>query len=292
MRYLLAFLFISHTLFADAIPSYSEAMNKGYSSSKCPMGSTFERLYQKNHFLAHPDRTEYKIPKIIHQIWLGSPLPEQYESFVQSWIDLHPEWEHKIWNDEDAASYTFIDDRLREAFERETNWAVKADIWRLDILFQIGGIYADPDFLAIRPLDPVAKNCSFFAGLVRDDFLNNAIIGSAPNHPFILYCLESLTTLTGIHTNPAIVSMTTGPQFLSTKIQEFMKNSKDPAVEEMVIYPTKYFYPIPHHKGRRLINRELNWSRINPYISEETLAIHFWAKSWMKKKGDRSRKDR
>ena len=33
-----------------------------------------------------------RIPKIIHQIWLGSPLPERYKQWQRTWTDNHPDW--------------------------------------------------------------------------------------------------------------------------------------------------------------------------------------------------------
>ena len=39
------------------------------------------------------------IPKVIHQIWLGDqdrrPTP-----LIQTWKDMNPEWEHKLWTKE------------------------------------------------------------------------------------------------------------------------------------------------------------------------------------------------
>ena len=42
-----------------------------------------------------------KIPKIIHQIWIGpKPLPNQYKEFSQKMIEMHPDWEYHLWGNE------------------------------------------------------------------------------------------------------------------------------------------------------------------------------------------------
>ena len=46
--------------------------------------------YEKN--LAH-NSDDCKIPKIIHFIWLGSELPEKYESIIDGWRKHNPDFE-------------------------------------------------------------------------------------------------------------------------------------------------------------------------------------------------------
>ena len=42
-----------------------------------------------------------KIPKIIHQIWIGpKPIPDQYKEFSQKMIEMHPDWEYHLWGHE------------------------------------------------------------------------------------------------------------------------------------------------------------------------------------------------
>ena len=37
------------------------------------------------------------IPKIIHQTYINSSIPEQWRAGQQSCIDLHPDYEYKVW---------------------------------------------------------------------------------------------------------------------------------------------------------------------------------------------------
>ena len=48
------------------------------------------------------------IPKIIHQTYINTSIPEVWQEAQQSCIDLHPDWEYKLWTDE--MSLKFIHD--------------------------------------------------------------------------------------------------------------------------------------------------------------------------------------
>lgn len=40
------------------------------------------------------------IPKILHFIWLGSKIPEQYGILINTWRMRHASWDVKLWTDE------------------------------------------------------------------------------------------------------------------------------------------------------------------------------------------------
>src|ERR1700730_3033568 len=63
--------------------------------------SHLQTLYLKNSLETISSQAVPKIPKIIHQIWLGSPFPEKYNKYQASWQKLHPKWIYKLWTDKD-----------------------------------------------------------------------------------------------------------------------------------------------------------------------------------------------
>jgi hypothetical protein len=74
-----------------------------------------------------------KIPRIIHQIWLGpSPLPEQDAAYVETWKQLHPDWEHRLWTEDDLAG----DTGRPETRERLRVPAERSDLLRLELVVQ------------------------------------------------------------------------------------------------------------------------------------------------------------
>lgn len=93
------------------------------------------------------------IPKRIHQIWLGGPLPDAYHAWAESWRRHHPEeegWSYRLWTDDDFRQFPLSDSltdvtsmylasHLRAQLPRCTNVAQRADLFRLDILWTHGG---------------------------------------------------------------------------------------------------------------------------------------------------------
>jgi mannosyltransferase OCH1-like enzyme len=106
------------------------------------------------------------LPRIIHQIWwdLGSgPNPGiVFQPAIQSWKQLHPNWQYKLWNKEEC--YELIKEVLGNQTE-EIDWfdGREADIIRIDairccILYKFGGMYVDTDYVARQPFDGVFRD--------------------------------------------------------------------------------------------------------------------------------------
>jgi mannosyltransferase OCH1-like enzyme len=41
------------------------------------------------------------IPKTLHRIWVGGPMPEHYREYGRRWEELHPGWSFRLWTNED-----------------------------------------------------------------------------------------------------------------------------------------------------------------------------------------------
>ena len=81
------------------------------------------------------------IPKVLHQIWVGSEPSQEIYRLHQTWVENHPNWEVHLWTDEKL--------RIkgnRKAFEAASSPAMKADIARIELLKEFGGLYVDIDF--------------------------------------------------------------------------------------------------------------------------------------------------
>ncbi len=218
------------------------------------------------------------IPKIIHQIWLGSPLPKKYYRWQKSWQKNHPDWEYKLWNEKDIEEFGLIN---KHWYDQTPNYAQKADIARYEILYRIGGLYVDTDFECIGPFDVFHFTCDFYAGIMqchRGFELCNALIGSVPGHPILKACIETMN-INKKHKqdSPRVnITYTTGPWHLTACfIQEAFNNGG-----RSVAFPVGYFYPWPWytHKGghhdENPRKKVLEWKRA------ETFAIHHWENSW------------
>lgn len=239
-----------------------------------------EALYDKNVMFLNYDKNSHpRIPKIVHQIWLGSPVPEKFSSWMATWANMQG-WEYKLWTDKDAEEFPLYN---RKLFDNAKNYGEKADILRYEILYQEGGVYVDVDFENINTelFNLLNRSFDFYAGLepmehrqpVNSPLIGNALIGSVAGHPF----LEKIITDMAVHYDQhedewAVVS--TGPVYITMKLHEY-----DPLKDTHfinVILPTTFFFPLTFSEIR---DNFIGNSK--KFVKPETGAIHYWTGSWL-----------
>jgi len=211
------------------------------------------------------------IPKLIHQIWIGKDLPEKYAVICESWKEMNPSFEYRMWDE--RSSLALGDFESRKAFARAKSLGAKSDIARYEILRRYGGIYADTDFECLRPFEGLADRCSFIVGNLfgPDPYLCNAIIGAAPGHPII----EELCRRTskGIHsTEPMDVIEATGPGLLTKTV---IGRLPELPVSD-VVFPSVALYPYPNFAIVACGPDEIK----DRFVADESYAIHYWHVSW------------
>jgi hypothetical protein len=121
---------------------------------------------------------------VVHQIWLQgrAAMPPDIFSAVESWRAATDATghQHRLWDD--ASIRALLPDvgmpAIRAIYERlpEALRGIRADIARLVVLFQCGGLYADAD---TRPLNPPVL-FAHVASALRDGA--DAVVGTADLH--------------------------------------------------------------------------------------------------------------
>lgn len=187
-----------------------------------------------------------KIPKIIHQIWIGPkkcPL-----KLINTWRERHPPsdgWTHFLWGNEDIAKFKIQNLRHFNAIEE---WAGKADVWRYEILLRHGGFFVDADSICIRKLDDFLFENETFAcfenEIVRPNLVANGYIGVSENHPLMQALVDSLSTTTSVTyaETRRRAWQNTGPLFFTQTIIQHQPR--------MTIYPSHLFIP-DHYTGQK-----------------------------------------
>lgn len=130
------------------------------------------------------------IPKIIHQIWLGTkPIPGLHLGYMNGWIRNHPGWSYILWTEELIGS--LLNPIYPEVYSNSITWIERHDLLRFDILYQYGGVYADCDVESIKCIEPLLGDTDIFISRWADEghgghpngALNGATMGcSRHNH--------------------------------------------------------------------------------------------------------------
>lgn len=161
-----------------------------------------KKLYQKNKDAQFLRDGPFKIPPVIHLIWLGSkPFPFESVENVRTWIAHHPGWRVKLWTDREkeppctGVEMVLINDSHFSCLARfyqasEDSWE-KSNLLRYEILFREGGVYADHDMRCLRSFDGIHRGYDFYCCLEtpheafvgRKISCGNEIIGACPGHP-------------------------------------------------------------------------------------------------------------
>jgi mannosyltransferase OCH1-like enzyme len=252
--------------FDTSMSKASSSFVNCYSSEEGRRWKWLKNLYERGLAKKH----NQKIPKVIHQIWIGGPLPEKYKGLQKTWKEKNPDWEYRLWTDADLPNFPFTD---RARFERTISVGEKSDILRYDILLHYGGLYVDTDFECLKSFDPIHSTADFYAGLEAAFYedqapaMGNALIASVPGHPILKYCLKEISKREP-GTTPDEVQSVSGPGCLR---KAFFKQSNQKGFRN-IAFPYTFFYPIPS-AHRRDVDRE-------EWIEPESFGIHYWDVSW------------
>ena len=241
----------------------------------------FTNVYSHTHFLYKNIYTLpliHKIPKIIHHIWVGKKeISEEYKHYMDTWRIIHPDWEHKLWTDEDIEDFPWQNKAL---FLKSTNPGMKSDIWRYEILYNYGGLYVDTDMECIRSFDPIHERLEFYAGFdsKKKYIVANCLIAAAPKSTILKKMITFLSKNTNSIDIPSLtfddIQTITGPGLLT----KGAKNLKPLSLENpILIFSNEYFQPVScaNHGIPKTAEEQYN-------VVTCCFAIHHNGGSWLK----------
>lgn len=181
------------------------------------------------------------IPKIIHQTYKTTTIPEIWRPGQQACVDLHPDYQYILWTD----------DMAREFIAEEYPWFLKlwdaypypiqrADAIRYFALVHYGGIYIDLDDACERKLDPLLTVPAFVRKTIPTG-ISNDVMGSVPRHPFFLKVIDDLKKYQRSWVVPYITIMfSTGPLFLSVMWKQYKRWGVPEAGKIRILMPEDY----------------------------------------------------
>lgn len=162
------------------------------------------------------------IPAVVHRIWLDDPMPRQFAEHGQAWQQAHPGWTVRDWRDSDdlpPLANQDLFDQARDIYPRD--WKrFQADLLRLELLDQIGGVYVDTDTRPRRDLTPVlaGRTCvvaySPQHNVAGDHPITNCVMAAEPGHPWIRRLIQDAPEAVRVHGHRAL-AQSIGPWHLT-----------------------------------------------------------------------------
>lgn len=248
----------------------------------------FQNIYLKNSEAARLDVNEgRRIPQIIHQIWLGGPVPEKYHEWMKTWASMEG-WDYRLWTDEDMKAFKLYNQDL---YDQSSNWGEKSDIARLEILNRLGGLYVDVDFECFRPeiFQELHRAYDFYMcfeplehgyiHLFKMFKLCNALIASAPHHPLINDLIVNLKANYYAYSPHCGPVEKTGPSYITRIVCRHEERKL--SMHRNIYLPSTFFFLFS--------DPEIKFYSCHPEqvvsLPPESAAIHYWSGSWRLPRG-------
>ena len=187
-----------------------------------------------------------KIPKIIHQLWIGpKPAPTK---FMNTWKEKHVGlgFEYIFWNEEELEKRGMTL-TLKDKIDSMEEINGKADIIRWEILEKYGGVFVDADSICIEPIDHTLMRSNCFAGYeqerIRKGLIATGTMGFPPHHLIVKRCIK------WVQENHVSHELTqkrawynVGPGLLTRIVNDYNMH------KNICVFPSYYFLP-RHYSG-------------------------------------------
>jgi len=145
----------------------------------------------------------YTVPKTIHFVWTGKPILQKYIENIQTFA-INKDYEIILWTDEKTLSFLQTPEGFKvkdinsvefintDAIKDETNPGAKSDIYRLEIVYQFGGIYTDTDSVCLKRFPEILQHS--FVSHVFGGYNNiqNSVFGFPKHSAFLRFALDTL----------------------------------------------------------------------------------------------------
>lgn len=207
------------------------------------------------------------IPRVIHYTWFsGEPIPEHLKKCIDSWGKYAPDYEIKQWN---AGNYDIGKNKyMRQAYEHK-KWGYIADVARLDILYQYGGIYMDTDVELIRNPDKLLYQIGF-CGFEKWGVINmGGCSGAVPGNQAVKMMLDYRQDESFVREDGSLNKEPSGAYETHPLVTLGLKiNNQTQVVGDMTVYASDYFHPYDYMSGV---------TRLTP----NTVSIHYFHGAWL-----------
>ncbi len=208
-----------------------------------------------------------KIPKIIHQIWLGKQNPMPIE-WMDTFKKIYPDWQYMLWT-EDNLPELFN----KEILDKETRNHTKCNLIRYEVIYKYGGLHFDADMIALKPLTEEMLDHEFITAYESEKWvyglIPSAFFVAIPEHPILKDLIENMKNQDQSKASWKF----NGTQYFTDAIKKYKG--------EKVIYPSSLFHPMHFRDKEKRDTPEIQNRIKNAYID------HLWGTTTRKWQADK-----
>jgi len=137
-------------------------------------------------------KREIRIPKTIWQTNYTNrvSLPVYINYLVNRW--LSPDFEYRYMGHDDREEFMkeYAPKEIIDAFEKLTDGAAQADLWRLFVLNYYGGVYMDIDAHAVWSVSSMLNKDQDYCFLLNKEHYTNYFIASTPKNTYLQKAID------------------------------------------------------------------------------------------------------
>ena len=209
------------------------------------------------------------IPRKIHYCWFGrGKKPKLAKKCIESWKRFCPDYEIIEWNEDnfDINQYEYV-----KYCYREKKWAFLSDFVRLIVVYEQGGIYFDTDVELIKSPNELLKYEAFYGFENKEIIATGLGFGAEKEHKTVKEMIDIYLSFN--QKADGSFELIGCPNINTQVIDNFglVKGGVRQNTGGAEIFPVDYFNPLNDATGKLC-------------ITENTIAINHYGKSWMNKK--------
>ena len=209
------------------------------------------------------------IEKKIHYVWIGGSKGNLENICINSWSEKLQQFQIIEWNEKNIDIEKEIKGKkFLEVCYQKKLWAFISDYIRIKVLYEHGGVYMDTDMQILRDISPILETEEVFFGYEDEKYIAAGIIGAKKGHKLFKQLLDFYES------DILSADFYTIPKLITNIVEKNYKQlDKNHYTDGITIFDREYFYPFSY--------REEFYPKC---ITENTYGIHWWGKSWAKKR--------
>jgi mannosyltransferase OCH1-like enzyme len=132
------------------------------------------------------------IPNKIYQTYKSYDLSNELKKLIKNTIDINQEFEYVFMDNHECLNFieTNFDNKFVEMYKTLPLDIMRADVWRVAVIYIYGGIYCDIDVLFKKSVNPLLKNEELVVFTEKGGGISNFFFGAKPKHPSLKLVLD------------------------------------------------------------------------------------------------------